>query len=162
MNKPITAISTMLFLVACGGSGSEGLNTGTDSAAPSLGAALPDATDTKSLEVDKDFAFETARSIDVEFDIVAAQNDEATVSICTDYTPVGTEFDVDFDSCTLSGALNNGIFSHTMDVTNDKESVVGIVLFQDAEKAPMYKEFTVDENQRTKSDGSSRHVIVWK
>lgn len=162
MNKSITAISISLFLVACGGSGSEGLNKGADSSAPGLGAALPDATDSRSLEITKEFGFETARSVDVEFDIAAARQADASVSICTDYTPLGSEFDVDFDSCTVSGTLDNGAFSHTIDITNDKDSVVGIVLFQDAEIAPMYKEFTVDENQRTKSDGSAQRVLVWK
>lgn len=161
MYKSLTAASVALLLVACGGSGSGGVQDTNEFVNPGLGAALPDATDTRTLEVDRTFAFETARTIDIEFDIEAAKNADATVSICTDYIPLGTEFDVDFESCTVSGVLDNGTFSHSMDVTNDKDSVVGVVLFQSAEMAPLYKEFSVDENQRTKRDGTTQSVIVW-
>lgn len=162
MIKSITAISITLLLVACGGSGSEESATEEAQATPIFESALPVATDSKSLDINRDFAFETARSVDVEFDIAVARNTEASVSICTQYTPVGSEFDVDFDSCTISGTLDNGMFSHTMDVTNDNESVIGVVLFQDAELPPLYKVFNVDANQRTKSDASAQRVIVWR
>jgi len=165
MIKQISIMSMALLLVACGGSGSEGYaqqNQAASAPAPALGSAQPDAVDTKSLEVDKSFAFATARTVDIEFDIATARNDEATVTICTDYEPVGEEFDINFDSCTISGELDFGKFNHSMEVTNDNESVVAVVLFQDSELVPMYKEFNVDSNQRTKRDGTSRSVIVWR
>ncbi len=162
MYKSLTAASVALLLVACGGSGSGGVQDTNEFITPGIGSALPDATDTRTLEVDRSFAFATARTIDIEFDIESARNADATVSICTDFVPVASEFDVDFDSCTVSGELDNGMFSHSMDVTNDKNSVVGVVLFQSAEMPPLYKEFNVDENQRTKGDGTVQSVIVWK
>jgi len=164
MNKSITALCMTLSLVACGQSGSNNQpnDTGAASAAPNLGAALPEATDTKTLDISKSFSFDTARLIDIEFDIESARNSAADVSICTDYSEVGAEFDINFNTCALNGKLDNGAFNHSMLLTNDKESVVAVVLFQDAEMIPLYREFTVDSNQRNKADGSVQRVIVWK
>jgi len=162
MLKIISFASISLILSACGGSGSAEAPEPVTQAPPSLGAALPNAADTADLTVDPEFGFKTARTVDIEFDIAQARNDEASVSICTNYEPIGAEFDIDFDSCTISGELVNGAFNHSMEVTNDNDAVVAVVLFQDIELLPMYKEFTVDNNQRSKTDGTSRSVIVWK
>jgi len=87
MIKPISVITMSVFLIACGGSGSPD-NTGSVGSlqAPTgLGAALPAATDTNTLEVRRDFSFATARTVDIEFDIEEVRNEDASVSICTDY-----------------------------------------------------------------------------
>jgi len=158
MKALITTLSVSALLIACGGNGNKDAG---DNNAPGLGAAVASSPDTNTLEVNEHFAFATARSVDIDFDISIARNTEADVAICTDFEPIGEEFDVNFDSCTVSGKLTHGVFNHSMEVTNDKESVVAVVLFQDFEMPPMYKEFQVDNNQRTRADGTSRSMIVW-
>lgn len=163
MKNSLTAISISLFLVACGGSGSEDVGT-TEPAllqGPNLGAAVDSPTNTDSLNIDRSFSFDTARTIDIDFNIEAAISSDANVSICTDYSPAGLEYDVNFESCMISGTLEDGVFKHSMEVTNDKDAVVAVVLFQDATIAPLYKEFKVDAHQRSKGNGSMRGVIVW-
>jgi len=159
MKRLLTTISLSLALVGCGG-GSSSPDAGTN--APQVGAALPEAVDTASLEVDQDFSFATARTVLIEFDIESARETDADVSICTDFEPMGEVYDIDFNSCTVNGKLDEGMFSHSMEVTNDKASVIGVILFQDPQMAPIYKEFLVDNNQRMRGDGTEERVIVWK
>ena len=160
MLRTTSILPLTILMVACGGSGSSGVENNGVQFAPEIGAAAA-PPDTQSLEVDKDFSFSTARTVDIEFNIESAANDEASVTICTDYKPLADEFDINFNTCTISGELEQGVFKHSMEVTNDKESVVAVVLFQNSELVPMYKEFKIDSNQRTKSDGSTSSVIVW-
>jgi len=163
MIKPISVITMSVFLIACGGSGSPD-NTGSVGSlqAPTgLGAALPAATDTNTLEVRRDFSFATARTVDIEFDIEEVRNEDASVSICTDYEPAGDSFDINFNSCTVSGDLVMGTFNHSMEITNDKNDVIAVVLFQNAQIPPLYRVFSVDTNTRSRNDGSSQRVIVW-
>lgn len=163
MIKPTSVISMSVFLIACGGSGSPEYTGGTGAiqAPPGLGEAVPVATDTNKLEVKRDFAFATARTVDIEFDIEQVRNEDASVSICTDYEPDGADFDINFNSCTVNGELKMGTFNHSMEITNDKNAVIAVVLFQNQEIAPLYKVFSVDSNTRSKNDGSSQRVIVW-
>ncbi len=156
MNRIITIVSLSVFLGAC----SAPDNVGNENSEPLLGAALAGAVDTKSLSVSKDFGFETAKTINVNFDLADAQNEEATVTICSDYLPVGNEFDINFDSCTVSGPLESGVFEHSMEVTIDKTSVVAGVFFQDASIDPMFKEFSVDDGFTTRAKGDSQ-TLVW-
>ncbi len=164
MIKPISIISVTFLVVACGGSGSSS-SVMTDNsgyaASPDLGAASEIVIDTDSLQVNRDFAFDTAKTIDVDFDLAFARDDDAFVTVCTDYTPVGAEYDVDFNSCAISGKLQQGVFKQSIEITNDKESVVAVVLFQDAEKPPVFNEFSVDDNTRVKADGSTSRTFVW-
>lgn len=162
MIKPISVLSMAIFLTACGGASSENENAIKDQAPSQLGAALPDPTNTTSLEVEQSFGFATARTIDIDFDIAAVRQKDATVTICTEFEPAGENFDVNFDSCSVSGLLVDGVFNHSMELTNDRDSVVAVVLFQDASIAPMFKEFTIDDSQRIKLGGDMNSVIVWQ
>jgi len=172
MKRIITIASMSVFLAACGGSGG---GSGGDSnnapgsemtLVPELGAAMPTEpdvpVDTASLEVADDFAFATSRSIDIEFDLEQARGQEASVSLCTGYQPDGDAFDVDYETCTVQGVMIDGMFSHQMEVTNEFDSVMGVVWFQDASMEPLYREFHVDDATRMKNDGSMQRVIVWK
>lgn len=159
MRKLITVFCVSAVLVSCGGSGSQ---TDTMNAGQTFGAAMPDAVDTGTLMVDQNFAFPTSRKIEVDFDVEGARNADADVSICTDFATDNQNYDVNFNSCTASGKLVDGVFQHTIDVTNDNDSVVGVILFQDSSIAPMYKEFSVDNRMRAKGDGDTRQVLVWQ
>ncbi len=151
MKKAITVIALSAILAACGAE---------DAATPDLGAAQAGPmANTADLAVDADFDFASSRSIDVEFDIADAAGSDASVSICTEYSPGGGAFDVDYESCTVSGEIQDGVFSHTMDVTNEFDSVVAVVWFQDPSNEPLYKEFFVESRKRSKGQ---KPTLVWR
>jgi len=162
MKNILGVVSMAVLLSACGGSGTQTSDNGSSGGSDNLllGAAFPDAVNTDTLVVDRDFGFKTSRTIDISFDIEDARTEDATVSICTEYETVDVEFDINFDSCTVNGVLQSGVFEHSMEVTIDKSSVVAAVFFQNAEKAPLFSEFTVNESLRSKGVGSTQ-TIVW-
>lgn len=131
------------------------------------GAVLPTdvaVEDTKSLIVADDFAFDTAQHIDIDFDLESARGTEASVSICTAFDQETQGYDIDYDSCTVKGIMNDGLFTHSMDVTNEFDSVVAVVWFQDESIPPVYREFSVRDraaDRTTKTAGESK-VIVWR
>ena len=119
---------------------------------------------TKSLIVADDFTFDTAQSIDIDFDLESARNNEASVSICTAYNTDDQGYDVDYDSCTVHGNLLNGMFTHSMEVTNEFATVIAVVWFQDSGIDPIHREFTVGGSSTDRSVKSvdGRKVIVWR
>jgi len=156
MNKIITVAAVSAMLSACGGSG-----TPTESSEPTIGAAVASTpTNTSDLRVDENFDFASSRSIDIEFDIEEAALSDASVSICTDYHPGGDAYDVNYESCTVNGDMQDGKFKHVMDVTNEFDSVVAVVWFQDPSTEPLYKEFFVsDSTTRSKQE---KPTLVWR
>ena len=163
MNKLIIVSSLSLLFSACS-AGPEGGITGTDTAAstdPILGAAINTGVETSSLDIDQDFDFAAARTIDISFDIADARSDKATVTICNDYEKIDNDFDINFTSCTVNGELVSGLFDHSMEVTIDKTAVIAGVFFQDPSKAPLFKEFSVDDGTQTRSKGNVRK-LVWQ
>ncbi len=126
------------------------------------------ATDTDTLIVPEEFSFDSARTIDVEFDLEQARGQDASVSICTKYGSDGDAFDVDYTSCAVRGPMVDGVFSHSMEITNEFDSVIAVVWFQDSAMEPLHRVFSINEpvamtNTRgIKSVSSQRRVIVWK
>ena len=125
---------------------------------------LTDVSDTKSLTVAKDFSFDTAQTIDIAFDLEDARDTDASVSICTEYTPAGDAYTIDYESCTVRGPMYDGVFSHSMEVTNEFDSVVAVVWFLDPAMPPMYREFSLDtpQSERSVMTMNQRKVIAWK
>ncbi len=164
--KKIIMASTLLC--ACGGS-ENGVNDEgiIDSEAPSLGAALsqePDAAsttvaNTNELQIDPTFDLASSRNIAVNFDIAEADGTDGSVSICTDYAKDGSAFDVNYESCIVNAQMQDGQFSHLIDVTNEFDSVVAVVWFQTPGTDPLYKEFTVNDQVRSKGIKPS---LVWR
>jgi len=140
---------------------------------PTIDVVLPDlTTDSQALSVSNTFAFDTARTVEVDFDLDQARNQVASVSICTVFDPQGGPFDVDYDSCTVQGQMLNGVFKHSMEVTNDIESVAGVVWFESNSMPPLMQVFSVahDSNQSAGTFTKDRTVmslnrsprIVWR
>lgn len=125
-------------------------------------------TDTKSLKVADNFTFDTARTIDIDFDLESARGTQASVSICTSYTQDAEDFDVDYDSCAVRAPMMDGVFSHSMEVTNEFDSVVAVVWFKDSSMAPLHREFSIDPPlavagvRGIRAATNQRRVIVWK
>ena len=130
------------------------------------------AADSESLSVSNTFSFATARTVDVDFDLEEARNHTASVSICTSFEPEGGVFGVDYDSCAVQGEMVNGVFHHSMEVTNDVESVAGVVWFQNNALPPMMQVFSVAHDtaqaagltakDRTVSSSGGAQRIVWR
>jgi len=152
MKKLILVTALPVLLSACGGSGSQ--------SEPELGAAYePEMTNTRDLRVDASFNFASSRSIDIDFDIAEAAGSDASVSICTDYSPGGGAFDVNYESCSISGEMQDGTFNEKIDVTHEFDSVVAVVWFQDPSTEPLYKEFFVEPATQRKGGQSA---LVWR
>ncbi len=182
MKHTTLALSVGILLSACGGSSS--VDNAPSQNIPAVGAAQaqpslvqPDTAvpvesttvaDTSSLVVASDFDFSTARTVDVDFDLEQARGQAASVSICTDFDPQGDVFDVNYDSCTVRGPMLNGVFQHSMEVTNDISSVAGVVWFQDQSIEPMMQVFPVvagstqSSKDRSVLSNSGNRSIVWR
>ena len=167
MKKLIITAGVSIFLTACsGGGGSESaptvdqpLELGAANAAEAEVEGSTTLLNTSDIEVDADFNLASSRSINIDFDIADAVGTHGSVSICTDYVPGGGAFDVNYDSCTVSGEMMDGEFSHVMDVTHEFDSVAAVVWFQDPGTEPMYQEFFVDNATRSKG---SKPALVWR
>jgi len=148
------------------------LNTGQATVAvstPTIDEVPPAvATDSQSLSVSSTFSFNTARTVDVDFDLEQARNQVASVSVCTSFEPEGGAFGVDYDSCTVQGRMVDGVFHHSMEVTNDIESVAGVVWFQDSAMQPLMQVFNVAHDtdlaskNRSSLSLSQGPKIVWR
>jgi len=80
----------------------------------------------------------------------------------------GDAFDVDYTSCAVRGPMEDGVFSHSMEITNEFDSVIAVVWFQDSSLAPLHQIFTVDgpvasaDSRGIRKAGDRNRVIVWK
>lgn len=159
MRKLLYTLSISLIIAACGGDGGNDVS----SEAPPVAAALPEPTDTDELEVNEEFSFNTARTVTIAFDIEAARDKEASVSICTEYASVSA-FDIDYESCAVRSKMTDGVFNHTMELTNAYNSVIGVVWFEDESIDPITREFFVDEvpQSRSKAGVAASRTLVWK
>lgn len=161
MKKLLLTAGVAVLLGACSGGGESGPTAELES--PELGAAIAlestAPSNTRDINIDADFDLASSRSINVNFDIAEAEGTDASVSICTDYTQGGTAFDVNYESCTVTAEMQNGEFSHVMNVTHEFDSVVAVVWFQNPGSQPMYKEFFVDDTARSKG---SQPTLVWR
>ena len=177
--KPIHSLSfvclSLSAIIGCGAGTTETDQLAVAAALSAIGGTVPapvttstftgfEVVDTQSLLVADDFAFDTARRIDIDFDLESARNTEASVSICTTYTQDDLGYDVNYDSCTVQSAMSNGVFNHSMEVTNEYTSVIAVVWFQNPTLQPIHQEFTVagPVNDRSVNSVDGRRVIVWR
>ena len=142
---------------------------------PAIAAAEADPnsetvlSDTQSLNVSSSFDFTTARTVVVDFDLDQARGENASVSICTEFNPLGDAYDVNYDSCTVRGPMDNGYFQHSMYVTNDIDAVAGVVWFLDSTREPLMQVFPVtsattaqSSKDRSVLSTDSTPRIVWR
>jgi len=134
------------------GTGSEGQN-------PEIAPALEYTADLKS---SADFDFSSSRSIAIDFDVAEATTSPGLMSLCTKYSKVDDSFDIDYDSCAVQAPLVNGVYSGTMELTNDVNSVVGVVWFKDKSIPPVYKEFSLEVGAKLARRGEGPQSIVWR
>lgn len=160
MKHLITISSLALLLAACGGGG-----TSTSDGTGLIGEntdTVPALEYTADLKSTADFNFDTSRAIAIDFDVEQARTSPGLMSLCTDYTETDGEFDVNYDSCTVQSPLEDGIYSGTMDVTNDIDSVVGVIWFKDPDIAPIYQVFELEVGAKVARRGGGPQAIVWR
>lgn len=164
MKNLMTIASLTLLLTACGGGPLSETGTSTSDTGPV--AETPDTTPeleyTADLKSSADFDFATSRAIAIDFDVAQARTSPGLMSLCTKYTEVSGEFDIDYDSCTVQSPLVDGVYSGQMDVTNDVDSVIGVVWFKDPDIAPVYKEFMLEVGAKVARRGAGPQAIVWR
>ena len=171
MKNLITLASLTLLLTACGGgpggdddsssSGSSTVATGTgpEGQNPDTTPVLENTADLRS---SADFDFSSSRSIAIDFQVAAAATSPALLSLCTDYTKSGDSFDINYDSCAVKTPLVNGVYTSNMEITNNINSVVGVVWFKDEAIPPVYKEFTLEVGAKLARRGAGPQSIVWR
>ncbi|PWQ97800.1 hypothetical protein [Leucothrix pacifica] len=166
MKNLITLASMAVLLAACGGGplSETGSSSGTSDGGPV--AETPDTTPaleyTADLKSSADFDFATSRAIAIDFDVEQARVSEGLMSLCTNYTESDGAYDIDYDSCTVQSPLVDGVYSGQMDVTNDVNSVIGVVWFKDPDIAPVYKEFMLEVGAKVARRGAGPQAIVWR
>ena len=166
MKNLITLASLTLLLTACGGGGA-GDSSSDTSTAVAVPAASPEAVtplleNTADLRSSVDFDFSSSRAIAIDFDVAAATTAPGMLSLCTKYTKSGEAFDIDYDSCAVQTPIINGVYNSKMDITNDINSVVGVVWFSDETIAPIYKEFLLEVGAKIARRGAGPQAIVWR
>ena len=175
MKNLITLASLTLLLTACGGGpggdssvaagSTASVATVTDTGTGPQGQnpdSSPVLENTAELKSSADFNFSSSRSIAIDFDVAAATTSQGMLSLCTKYSKSGDSFDIDYDSCAVQASLNNGVYSSKMNITNDINSVVGVVWFADSSIAPIYKEFSLDVGAKLARRGGGAQAIVWR
>lgn len=147
MKKVITAVSLLVLLTGCGGGGGGGDSAATDSGgttATNTGGSDAKVTSTADIVTTPQFDFAASRNVDIKFDVPEARTTEGMLSVCSKYSDKGDgTFDIDYNSCTVQATLVNGVYNAKMELTNDVDSVVGVVWFADSSLAPVYKEFSI-------------------
>lgn len=150
MKKVITAVSLVVLLAGCGGGGGGGGDSattdsgGTTTTSTNTGGGDAKVTSTADIVTTPQFDFAASRSVDINFDVPEARTAEGMLSLCSKYSDQGDgTFDIDYNSCTVQATLVNGVYNAKMELTNDVNSVVGVVWFADSSLAPVYKEFSI-------------------
>ena len=172
MKNLITLASLTLLLTACGGGpgGDSSSDTGSTSVSTDTGTGpsgqnpdtAPVVESTADLRSSADFNFSSSRSIAIDFDVASATTSAGMMSLCTKYSKSGESYDVDYSSCTVQAPLVNGVYSGNMDITNDINSVIGVVWFADEAVAPVYKEFSLEVGAKLARRGQGPQSIVWR
>ena len=166
MKNVITMLSLTVLLAACGGGGGSDSTVSAEADTDGSVANTPDTTvvleNTADLEASADFDFATSRSIAIDFDVEQARVSAGLMSVCTDYDELDGMYDINYDSCTLQAPLVDGVYSGDMEVTNDINTVVGVVWFKDESIEPVYKEFSLEVGARLASRGAGNQTLVWR
>ena len=172
MKNLITLASLTLLLTACGGgpgvesttvSGSTDVSTsagsGSEGQSPDTSSPLEYTADLKS---SADFDFSSSREIAIDFDVAAVTTSPGLMSLCTKYSKADGNFDIDYGSCAVQAPLVNGVYMGKMNVTNDINSVVGVVWFKDESVPPTYKEFSLEVGAKLARRGEGMQSLVWR
>ncbi|WP_082972353.1 hypothetical protein [Shewanella sp. UCD-FRSSP16_17] len=165
-NKGVTVAATMLLtlLTACGGGG------GGDDSSPAPVAATPATTTTTTTQttpttpetptdpetpeeptipatsiddliVDADFDLQAAFNLDI--DVALESTQRGYFSLCDQYEQNGAQVTVNFESCLLRGALDEGSLNEALLVANHQQNLVAVVWFYDGSD-PIYQMWSYD------------------
>ncbi|WP_372880111.1 hypothetical protein [Psychromonas sp.] len=165
-SKYSALIIISFFLFACGGGGggdstSQSVDSDTvvqssaseetASQTASSAVALESSSEqvvTRAADLSVPAGFDFSTGYPVYFSASLAQRNSETVfiTLCSEYTQTGEEYDVDYQSCLLKVSVTDGFFSETLFLTNDKQALVAVLWFFDGSD-PLYIPWTKDGNQ---------------
>ena len=147
VSNALIVLTTMVTLTACGGGSSATPNTSTtttNSTNMTTNTASGAEFKTADLVVAKNFTFDSARKLDVYVDVSNRAMTQSNFSLCKRYTKNSNgSYNVDFDSCLLKTALNNGQYQGNVNITNDVDKLISVVWFLDDIQNPQYNEINV-------------------
>ncbi|WP_434930587.1 hypothetical protein ACRWQM_15830 [Shewanella sp. HL-SH5] len=167
-SKPLFGLLTLtllLQLTACGGGG------GSDSApavqvtppattpptttppttvtppippTPPVVEPVPDPTSLDDLIVDPDFDLQAAFTLSINVDIASGKR--GYFSLCDKFEQQGQTISVNYESCLLRGALDNGQLSESLLVANHQRDLMAVVWFYDGNQ-PQYLHWQYAANE---------------
>lgn len=107
----------------------------------------PDATSIDDLVVDPGFDMQAAFNLTIEVDLASSKR--GYFSLCDDYQQQGQSVTINFESCLLRGALDNGQLTENLLVANHQRQLMAVVWFYDGTD-PLYQQWqfaNVDKQQ---------------
>lgn len=170
-NKGITVAATLLLtlLTACGGGGGDDSSPAPAATTPTTTATTtpttttpttpatpetptdPDpetpteptipATSIDDLVVDADFDLQAAFTLGI--DVALESTQRGYFSLCDQYEQSGADITVNFESCLLRGALDEGSLNEALLVANHQQNLVAVVWFYDGSD-PLYQMWSYD------------------
>jgi len=91
-----------------------------------------------------------ARTLFVDFDIPVTE--DGYLSVCTDYTGSGNDYEIDLESCPVRSPATAGVYQGSISLTNEVTSLIGALYFYDESATPLFQEFDIEAGQS---------VITW-
>ena len=107
-------------------------------------ATIPDS-ETSQIVTTANFLFDTAKSVELRVNIAEAIGTQSSISLCTDYEANGSGYSVNYNSCAVKATIQDGQFTHQMELMNQFDSAIAVVWFPDQEFEPMFNELNVAE-----------------
>jgi hypothetical protein len=150
------SLSTLALLTACGGGGGDDdsskasvtppttittpITTPPATTIPTTPIVIPvvDPTSLDDLVVDPDYDLQAAFTLLVQVDLATSQR--GYFSLCDDYQQQNQIITVNYESCLLRGALNNGQLNEQLLVANHQRNLMAVVWFYDG-SAPQYQQW---------------------
>ncbi|WP_139326841.1 hypothetical protein [Shewanella sp. UCD-KL21] len=97
------------------------------------------ATSIDDLVVDAYFDLQAAFTLSINVQLASSQR--GYFSLCDDYQQNGTQVSVNFESCLLRGALDEGALSEELLVANHQRALMAVVWFYDGSE-PIYQQWS--------------------
>ncbi|WP_285164013.1 hypothetical protein [Shewanella goraebulensis] len=101
----------------------------------------PTPTSIDDLVVDADFDLQAAFTLGV--DVALESTQRGYFSLCDQYEQNGAQVTVNFESCLLRGALDEGNLNDELLVANHQQNLIAVVWFYDGSD-PVYQMWTYD------------------
>ncbi|QFU74583.1 hypothetical protein EY643_02345 [Halioglobus maricola] len=94
---------------------------------------------TEDLQVPDGFVFDDTYVLSVDIDVSAVLDEKAYLSICSEYSQTGSDYEINFDACQLSTPLVGGRYVGELNLTGSTTELLVVILpLQSPEDALYY------------------------